>query len=156
MTFVKRLSGLLRQAHGGQAGPDPDALSRIPDDRLAAAALLVHVARVDGRIVGPERLALVLLLADRFGLPDEAASAMVAQADALDREVDGVSGLMERVGLGGDEADRTRLLGMAYGIAAADGLVGEFEEDLVWRMGRFLGFDDEAIGATRAEVLGRG
>ena len=50
------------------------------------------------------------------------------------------------------EADRTErqdLLTMAWAVAAADGRVDEFEEALVERLGRLLGFDDVAIAAAR-------
>ncbi len=38
---------------------------------------------------------------------------------------------------------------MAWSVAAADGRVDEFEEALVERLGRLLGFDDAAIAAAR-------
>jgi tellurite resistance protein len=38
---------------------------------------------------------------------------------------------------------------MAWSVAAADGNVDEFEEALVERLGRLLGFDEAAISAAR-------
>lgn len=151
MSFVTRLVEIL----SGAGAPETLAAERERPDRLAAAALLVHVARVDGQLDGPERVALVVLLADGFGLRDEAAAALVARADGLDREVDDVATLIEMLGHESDAEDRKRLLAMAYGVAAADGEVGEFEDDLIWRMGHLLGFDDAAIDAVRADALGR-
>lgn len=152
MSFVTRL---LERLSGGGTAVSTEGTGVEPD-LLAAAAILVHVARVDGRLDGPERVALVVLLADRFGLADEAAVALVARADGLDREVDDVAGLIDMLGHETDAGDRKRLLAMAYGVAAADGTVQEFEDDLIWRMGHLLGFDDNTIAAIRTESLGHG
>ena len=48
------------------------------------------------------------------------------------------------------ETERARLLSMAWSVAGADGTVHEFEEALVWRLGRLLRFDDTAIRLARA------
>ena len=42
---------------------------------------------------------------------------------------------------------------MAYRVAAVDGFVHEFEDDLVWRIGRLLGLDEGAIAAIREDAL---
>lgn len=74
---------------------------------------------------------------------------LVERADGLDREVDDLSALIEGLGHGLDEQERRRLLAMAHEVAAADGAAGEFEADLVWRLGRLLGCDDGTIDAVR-------
>ena len=38
---------------------------------------------------------------------------------------------------------------MAWSVAGADGDVHEFEEALVWRLGKLLGLDETAIGRAR-------
>jgi uncharacterized tellurite resistance protein B-like protein len=38
---------------------------------------------------------------------------------------------------------------MAWSVAGADGDLHEFEEALVWRLGKLLGFDEPAIAAAR-------
>jgi uncharacterized tellurite resistance protein B-like protein len=42
---------------------------------------------------------------------------------------------------------------MAYRIAAADGAIHEFEDDLIWRTGRLLGFSDSDLAIIKAEAL---
>jgi uncharacterized tellurite resistance protein B-like protein len=49
--------------------------------------------------------------------------------------------------------ERPRLLSMAYRIAAADGAIHEFEDDLIWRTGRLLGFSDSDLAIIKAEAL---
>lgn len=144
MSLVSRLVDLVADVVRGRDDAAPP-----PSDRLAAAALLVHVARVDGRIDGSERELLLRLLAERFGLDGAAAGALLARADDLDRDTDDIATLIEMLGHGTDDGDRRGLLAMAYGVGAADGKVGEFEDDLLWRMAHLLGLDDDEIDAVR-------
>ncbi|MGO4571961.1 TerB family tellurite resistance protein [Microvirga sp. 2TAF3] len=53
--------------------------------------------------------------------------------------------------IGPDE--RPRLLALAYRVAAIDGVVHEFEDDLIWRMGRLLGLSAETLAAIKGEAL---
>jgi uncharacterized tellurite resistance protein B-like protein len=144
MSLVSRLLEILT----GRASPSADDGADDPD-HLAAAALLVHVARADGFLNDPERQRLVALLGRRFALHGDEAERFVARAEAVDRETDDVATLVAVVGRDLDRSERQKLLGLAYGVAAADGAVHEFEDDLVWRLGRLLGFDDGEIAGVR-------
>lgn len=148
MSVITRLIQMVREATEPEV--DPALSLDVSDDRLASAALLVHVARVDGAFDPAERRALVEALASGYGLTSEAAEALVERADRFDREVDDVAGLVEMLGHETYRDDRRRLLATACTIAAADGSVGEFESDLLWRMGRLLGFDDLTIDEIRS------
>jgi uncharacterized tellurite resistance protein B-like protein len=147
MSLLDRLSQLVSALVRPEAGVE-DA-----PERLAAAALLVHVARADGRWSGPERARLVELVHSRFRLPPAAAARLVERADAVDRETDDVAALIDMIGRDLPEAERRRLLAMAYAVAGADGPLHEFEDDLTWRVGRLLGFDDAEILAIRDAAL---
>ena len=152
MSLVSRLIDFVSDAVGARPGA-PDAFDGPADERLAAAALLVHVARVDGRIVETERARLEGFAASAFGLSPDAAARLVTRADAVDRETDGLSDLVERMGHDLDRDGRRRLLETAYEVAAADGRLHEFEEDLVWRLGGLLGFQDPEIQAIREATV---
>ena len=130
-----------------------DPGSDVPDQELAAAALLVHVARVDGRVGGREDEALVAMLAARFDLPPDEARRLVDRAAGLDRDTDDVASLVDMLGHSLNADDRRDLVAMAYRLAASDGQIGEFEDDLVWRLGRLLGFDDDGIASVRSASL---
>lgn len=154
MSFVSRL---IENVIGSAAArPLSVAAAAIGEDHLAAAALLVHVARIDGDYAETERDTIAAFLRDRFAMTAEVAGALLARADRVDREVEDIADLIEMMGHDVDEPDKRRLLATAYGVAAADGIVREFEDDLVWRMGRLLGFDDAVIASVRQEVVGAG
>lgn len=154
MSLIDQLVGLLRGAPGSNLDDPVD--ESLPDEHLAAAALLVHVARVDGIMRESEREALLVLFEGSYGLDRARAEALVKRADRLDTEVDDVGALVEMLGQEGHGPDRRRLLEMAYRIAAADGGLAEFEEDLLWRLGHLLRFDDAGIADIRARSVGAG
>jgi uncharacterized tellurite resistance protein B-like protein len=56
------------------------------DYRLAAAALLIHVANADGRIDLAERRKLQRIIKERFGLDAASAAKLIAAAEQSDRE----------------------------------------------------------------------
>lgn len=120
------------------------------DTHLAATALLVHVARVDGILDPSESERLSRLVQGHYADGPEAARALIARATAVDSETRDVASLVEMIPHEADSTERTELLAMAWSVAAADGVVDEFEEALVERLGRLLGFDEAAIAAARS------
>jgi uncharacterized tellurite resistance protein B-like protein len=149
MSLIARLRAAAADLFGTPASQaDPEV-----GQRLAAAALLVHVARVDGTLAAVEHARLARLLRGAFAMSEAAAQALIARAMRVDDETRDVAELVEQIGRDAPETDRRSLLGLAWAVAAADGQVHEFEDDLVWRVGQLLGLDDAAIAATRAVCL---
>lgn len=147
MTLMARLSALL----GKSAGPEQELPDR--EAQLTAAALLALVARIDGRLVEVEEEGLRTLLGARFGLSPDEAARLIDRAAAPDAELDPASAMAERIAHDLPAAERPELLALAYRIAAADGQVHEFEDDLLWRLGHLLGLAEERIAAIRDDAL---
>lgn len=114
---------------------------------LGATALLVHVARSDGLFSQADRDRLEAVVESRFCRSRREAKHLVRRAEALDHETPEVSSLLEMVGR--DVDFRRGVLAMAFTIATADGTVHEVEADLVWRLGKLLGFEDREIDAIK-------
>jgi uncharacterized tellurite resistance protein B-like protein len=149
MPLIARLRAYAAEMFGAPASPpDPEA-----EQHLAAVALLVHVARVDGTLAAVERDRLARLLTPRFASTEADARALIERAISFDNETRDVAAFVEMIGRDVTEEERRGLLGLAWAVAAADGQVHEFEDDLVWRVGQLLGFDEAAITATRAVAL---
>ncbi|KMO38857.1 TerB family tellurite resistance protein [Methylobacterium aquaticum] len=149
MPLIARLRAYAAEMFGAPASPpDPEA-----EQHLAAVALLVHVARVDGTLAAVERDRLARLLTPRFAPTEADARALIERAISFDNETRDVAAFVEMIGRDVTEEERRGLLGLAWAVAAADGQVHEFEDDLVWRVGQLLGFDEAAITATRAVAL---
>jgi uncharacterized tellurite resistance protein B-like protein len=147
MPLISRLLARLTQAVGArELGSLPEL-----DEQLAVAALLVHVARVDGSLGTLERDRLLRLFKDRFGLEEARAGRLIERAKNLDDATPDVADLVEAVG--SDPGERRRVLRMAYAVAVADGRLHEFEDDLVWRVGHLLGCSESEITVERRLAL---
>lgn len=125
------------------------------DYRLAAAALLVHVATLDGDLSEAERTHLVTLVRARFDLDATLADELVAAAEAEDREaVDFyrfTSILMRTL----DEGGRQRIVEMMWEMALGDGGVSEFEDNVIWRVADLLAVSGPQRIALRQRVADR-
>lgn len=127
-----------------------------PDDlRVAAAALMVHVATLDGDLTPVEREKLHNLLMVRFKLDDKATEELIEAAVAADHEaVDFyhfTSLLMRML----DEEQRSRIIAMMWEMAFVDGNISEFEDNVMWRVADLLGVSNrERIELRRAVANG--
>jgi uncharacterized tellurite resistance protein B-like protein len=119
------------------------------DYRLAAVALLVHVANVDGSIDRQECSRLRSLIEERFGLNAEATTRLIQKAEASDREAVDFYHFTSVLKRALDENGRLKILEMMWDIAFADGAVQEFEENVVARVAELLGI------APRDRLLSR-
>ena len=115
--------------------------SQFADDdyRLAAAALLVHAAAIDGDMSRSERDKLHAVVKRRFSLDEASADELIDKATLAEHEsVDlyHFTSLLNRVL---DEEGRARVIEMMWEIVYADGRRDELEDNLLWRAADLLG-----------------
>jgi len=122
------------------------------DYRVAACALLVHTATIDGAFSDAERQRLHALVMQRFRLDDEAADELIAEAVEIERRSIDLYQFTSRLGRSLDEAGRARMVEMMWQIVYADGNVTEFEDNLIWRAADLLGVSREERIALRERV----
>jgi uncharacterized tellurite resistance protein B-like protein len=152
MTLWAKLKDLVDRL-GGDEGPAPNL--REEELRLAAAALLVHASAIDGDVDSVERRKLKALLQARFDLDGDAVRKLLGEADA--REVESVdlyqftSVLCREL----DQDGRKRIVEMLWEVALSDGVVHEFEANLVWRAAELLGVSTRDRLALRKVVESR-
>lgn len=143
------LKSLISELTGEAAPPRP---LESADYQLAAAALLVHIASIDGDFDESERARIQQLVEARFGLAPDAARALIEDAFQSEREAVDLyrftSVLKRRL----DEDDRKQVIGMLWDMAHADGAVHEFEENVVWRVAELLGVSTRERVELRREV----
>jgi uncharacterized tellurite resistance protein B-like protein len=135
----------------GEGGKQP---SRFEDDdyRLAAAALLVHAASIDGNISDVERAKLHGVIKQRFSLDDAATDELVAEATAVEQQAIDLYQFTARLNRSLDEPARARVVEMMWQIVYADGIVTEFEDNLIWRAADLLGVSRDERIALRERV----
>ncbi len=115
--------------------------SQFADDdyRLAAAALLVHAAAIDGDMSQTERDKLHGIVKRRFGLDDGAADELIDKATVAEHEAVDLYHFTSLLNRTLDEEGRARVVEMMWEIVYADGRRDELEDNLLWRAADLLG-----------------
>jgi uncharacterized tellurite resistance protein B-like protein len=146
------LERLLSLIGGGGEAQVADRQQRL---RLAAAALLVEMARVDEGADESERRRIAQLLAQRFSLSSSAAEALVEEAE---EEADRSSQLFaytREIKDAFDYDERVELLELLWEIAYADNRLHHLEANLMRRITGLLHVEDRDSGEARKRVLAR-
>jgi uncharacterized tellurite resistance protein B-like protein len=115
--------------------------------RLAAAALLIHAAVIDGNFDGEERRKLKALLKARFDLGDAEVRDLIKEAEEQEQEAVDLYRFTSILCAELNQDGRKRVIEMLWEVVLADGVVHEFEANLVWRASELLGV------STRDRVL---
>jgi uncharacterized tellurite resistance protein B-like protein len=127
------------------------------DYRLAAAALLVHAAAIDGNVSDLERDKLHAVIKRRFDLDEAETDALVVEATEAEHEAIDLYHFTSLINRALDESGRRRVVEMMWEIVYADGRVTEFESNLIWRAADLLGISSrERIELGRRVASERG
>jgi uncharacterized tellurite resistance protein B-like protein len=124
------------------------------DYRLAAAALLVHAAAIDGEMTESERDKLQNVLKTRFALDDAATAELVEKATAVEHESVDLYHFTHLLNRTLDEGGRARIIEMMWEIVYADGKRDELEDNLLWRAADLLGVSPRERIELRRRISG--
>jgi uncharacterized tellurite resistance protein B-like protein len=146
-SFVKFVTDLT------EGGKHP---SRFEDNdyRLAAAALLVHAAAIDGDISEAARDKLHALIKQRFELDDASTTELLDEAAEAEHDAVDLYHFTSLLNRSMDEAGRRRVVEMMWQIVYVDGRVSEFEDNLLWRAADLLGVSSRERIELRRHVAG--
>lgn len=136
--MIKRLLTQVIETITVTASAEPSAEEREAALRLATAVLMVDVARADRVFDESEFERTLQLIEKHFGLPTEDAAQLINQAD--EQAVDLVSAyeLTEVLHRHLDEKEKTRIVGLLWDIAYADGALDKYEDSLILKISDLL------------------
>lgn len=121
------------------------------DPKLAVAALMVHLAAVDGQMKDEERTAIKGALMDHYALDESAVEKLIHQAALRDAEaVDFYSFTQGITRLEMD--DRIEIIRMLWMVVFADSKNHELEDNLVWRIAELIGVSSRDRTILRNQV----
>jgi uncharacterized tellurite resistance protein B-like protein len=123
--------------------------------RLAAAALLVRASVIDGKIDVSERRKLKTLLQERFDLGGEEARLLLVEAVVREHESIDLYRFTSVLCRELDQDGRKRIVEMLWEVVMADGVIHEFESNLVWRTAELLGVSTRDRVNLRQAVAAR-
>ncbi len=133
--------------HPSQFGED--------DYRLAAAALLVHCAAIDGEMTAAERDKLYAVIKQRFNLDGTAADELIEKATAAEHEAVDLYHFTHLLNRALDEEGRAKVIEMMWEIVYADGSRDELEDNLLWRASDLLGVPPRERIELRQRIAGK-
>jgi uncharacterized tellurite resistance protein B-like protein len=106
-------------------------------------------------VAGEERRKLKILLQERFALGDEETRRLMREAEAREQEAVDLYRFTSVLCAGLDQEGRQRIIEMLWEMAMADGVVHEFEANLVWRAAELLGVSTRDRVRLRKMVASR-
>lgn len=149
-------SGMFERLRALFDGATSTDTSRRPGDlHSAAAALLVVTARLDGHFSASERQAVMQILQTRFGLPADAAAELLRRADTVASEATDLFTLTQPINRSVDFDRRVEVIEMLWEVTYADGVLHDYEANLVRRAAGLLHVTDQESGGARIRVMRR-
>ncbi|MFO0996081.1 MAG: TerB family tellurite resistance protein [Alphaproteobacteria bacterium] len=144
--MIDRLKRLLEHRHDLRPA-DHDTL------QLAAAALMIEVALMDGHLDDRERQTILDIVRIQFGLAPSEAEGLFEAAAANRGGASDLWTFASVVKARFSEEERIRLVEMLWRVAYADGVLHDYEAHLLRRIAGLIYVSDHERGAARQRVL---
>ena len=122
---------------------------------MAAAALMVEAARLDGDFMDAERDRIQKILVQHFQLTPWRAAELLALAERTATESVAWQGFTRAIKDALAPEDRIGVVEMLWEVAYADGELHDYEASLLRRVAGLLYVDDKASGEARLRVMAR-
>ena len=129
--------------------------ARNDDAHVAAAALMVEAARLDGSFADVERDRIQKLLVERFQLTPWLAAELLARAEHTATESVAWQGFTQAIKDGLAPEERIGVIEMLWEVVYADGTLHDYEASLLRRVTGLLYVGDRESGEARKRVLAR-
>ena len=127
---------------------------QLPDEdaRLALTALLVRIARSDGQFDRVEAITIRDVVSGRYGLPPDAAEALIADAQSLEAEAPDTVRFTEAIKDAVPYEERIQVVEAAWQVVLADGDRADEEDALMRLIAKFLGVSDRDSNIARQKA----
>lgn len=137
-----------------EPGEEEDS-AQFEREAVAAAALMVECARIDGEFSDEERDSICNIVREQCGLDPEMAETLVAVAEKRNDEVWHNFLFTEQIRTNASPEEQRRVIDRLWEVAFADGIIHRHEAHLIRSIGRELGISDEIIEERREVVRER-
>ncbi len=125
------------------------------DHKLAAASLLVHATLVDGELASVEQIKLQELLEKNYELSPADALELISLAKEEDSKAIDLYGFTRRLTRTLEPDERLQIIEMLWEIAYADGILHEYEQNLIWRVAELMHVETRERVRLRQKVQAR-
>jgi uncharacterized tellurite resistance protein B-like protein len=140
---------------GLEDGQADAAFSRADEKYIAAAALMVEAATLDGNFAQSERDAITALVKERFRLSVDETATLIKEAEAAHGRTNNLLTFTRIIKDRFDEPERIEIMEMLWEVAYADGKLHDYEANLMRRIGGLIYVSDRDNGAARKRAMQR-
>jgi uncharacterized tellurite resistance protein B-like protein len=127
----------------------------IHDIRIAACALLLEMATIDGEFSGPEKENIVTILKQEHGLSDDMVESVIkASEQELEESVD-LWQFASTINNQYSVDEKIRVMEMIWKIVYADGHLDQHEDYLAHKISRLLRLSHPQLIGAKLKVLGK-
>lgn len=151
--MLDRIKALL--SGGGDTDSRTSKSHSVDELHLAAAALLVEAASRDGHFDEVEQQTVETLVRDHFDLDDDEAQDLITAAKDVVEESSQLYGFTRVVKDRFPHEERVRMIEMLWEVAYADGVLHDYEANLVRQVCGLIYVPDRESGMARKRVLAR-
>jgi uncharacterized tellurite resistance protein B-like protein len=146
----------LRNFFDQHLAPTPDETPASAERRahLAAAVLLVEVARADHNFSDAERETVLASVQRKFGLSTAEAQELLTLAESKSREAHDIYQFTSKIDASFSPEQKVRLLEELWRAAYSDSVLHEYEEHLIRRIADMLHLSHSQFIAAKLRVTG--
>jgi Uncharacterized protein conserved in bacteria len=131
--------------------PDKNSLTEKPEDLVAA--ILLEAAIIDGDFAESERTAITKLLRKRFVIDDGDLDLLIERARHETENTVDLYAISQRVTKVFNYDERLELVEMLWEVVHADGIIEDFESNIMRRLAGLLHVSDRESGNAKKRVL---
>ncbi len=137
------------------SGPETDDRQRFDDIEVAVAALLVRAATTDAEFGDEERGTIRRIIAETFKLSPWDIDRLIAVAEGEEAETMDLFRWTQAIKRDYDEEKRIALIEKMWEVVYADGILDDFEANLLRRVAGLIYVPDRESGQARQRVMAR-
>ena len=127
-----------------------------PDDlQIAVVALLIRAATTDAEFGEEERAAIRRIALQSFSLDEEELDRLIEEAGAAETETMDLHRWVQTIKQAYDEEERVNLIEKMWEVVYADGVLDDYEANLLRRVAGLIYVPDRVSGQARQRVMAR-
>ena len=121
-------------------------------EKIAVVALLISTAKYDGNFDESERLEIHNLIKNYFSLSSENTCDLFKAAEKIENEANDLQQFTRSLNKLLNEEEKLKIVELIWKIVMADGIIDNYEENLVRRLSGLLYLQDKDIGNIKNKL----
>ncbi|MAB13986.1 TerB family tellurite resistance protein [Parvibaculum sp.] len=136
-------------------GAPSEAEDKSDELQIAVVALLIRAATTDAKFGEEERAAIRRIALQSFSLEEKDLDHLIGEAENAENETMDLHRWVQTIKKAYDEEERIGLIEKMWEVVYADGVLDDYEANLLRRVAGLIYVPDRASGQARQRVLAR-